>query len=52
MVDGCSYYFLASASFITAQSNDAKKRMLNMVEKLEKVPPTRVMSILTSMLNS
>ena len=26
-------------SFITAQSNDAKKRMLNMVEKLEKVPP-------------
>ena len=28
-----------STSLITAQSNDAKKRMLNMVEKLEKVPP-------------
>lgn len=28
-----------SISLITAQSNDAKKRMLNMVEKLEKVPP-------------
>ena len=28
-----------STSLITAQSIDAKKRMLNMVEKLEKVPP-------------
>ena len=28
-----------STSLITGQSNDAKKRMLNMVEKLEKVPP-------------
>ena len=28
-----------STSLITAQSIDAKKRMLNMVQKLEKVPP-------------
>ena len=31
--------FGLSIGLFSAQSRDAKKRMLNMVEKLEKVPP-------------